>query len=306
MKKLIAIFMTLALLTMAGCQKSSGRSRRDDDDDDRGGNRLHNDSGLFFPGMTQDEESDSDHSGETPFPGAVDDGDSDDQPFPGAVEEEKVESRAESVAYESVLVDNSIRNENGDILVRREYVKIVLVGGDPACEAINAQIEADCESFLGSDLYWTVEELEETLDSAGYGYDAFCSTADATVVHNGDGFISIRIGTDWFMGGVFNHNFYGLTYDLTTGEKAKIEDVMGLSADEALEELRVLAAERLVEYYGEAGLMADPAEILADYTLDDFRFYIEDGELVLAFYTYEFSYGAAGAADIHTGIFIGD
>ena len=54
MKKLIAILVTLALLlTMAGCQKSSGRSRRDDDDDDdRAGSGRYDNGGVFFPGMT--------------------------------------------------------------------------------------------------------------------------------------------------------------------------------------------------------------------------------------------------------------
>lgn len=304
MKKLIAILVTLALLlTMAGCQKSSGRSRRDDDDDDdRAGSGRYDNGGVFFPGMTG-EEDDDENGGEIAFPGEMEDGETGDNadamPFPGT------DSRVEGVAYESILVDNSIRNDNDDILVRREYVKIVLLDEDPACEAINAQIEADCESFLNSDLYWTVEELEETLESFGYGYDAFFNTAAATVLHNGDGFISIRITTDWFMGGVFNCNSYGLTYDLTTGEEARIEDVMDLPADEALEQLKELSAERLVEYYGEEGLLVDPAEVLAGYTLEDFRFYLENGELVLSFYTYEFACGAAGPANIHTGIYVG-
>lgn len=289
MRKLIAILLTLALLlALAGCQKSSGRNRRDDDEDD---DRRQDDSGLAFPGLAGDAEEDDDISGE--------------MPTQDVAEGSPAESQAEGVEFEYVLVDNSVRNDNGDILVSREYVKVVLLGDDPAYASINALIEADCELFLNSDIGWTVEELEEAVENL-YGYDALFSDADAEVVHNEDGYLSIRIDEGWFMGGVCNCNFYGLTYDLTTGEEAKIEDVMGLPADEALVQLRELSAERLVEYYGQEGLLVEPAGILADYTLDDFRFYLESGELVLAFYTYEFACGAAGPADIHTGIYIGD
>lgn len=287
MKKLIAILMTLALLlTMAGCQRSSGRSRRDRDEDDR----RQFDSGLAFPGLAGDAEDDDDIFGGMPV-----------QDMP---EGDPAESHSDYADFEYVLVDNSVRNENGDILVSREYVKVVLLGDDPAYASINALIEADGVTFLNSDIGWTVEELEEVVENR-YGYDALFSDADATVVHNGNGYFSIRIDEGWFMGGVCNWNFYGLTYDLTTGKDAKIEDIMGLPADEALAQLRKLSAERLVEYYGEEGLLVEPAGILADYDLDDFRFYLENGELVLAFYTYEFACGAAGPAEIHTGIYVG-
>ena len=288
MKKLIAMIMIAAmLLTLAGCQKSSGRDRRDDDNDD---DRRQDGSGLVFPGLAGD-------SGDDAISGGM--------PVDDAAEGDPAESLGGYVDFEYVLVDNSLRNENGDVLVSREYVKVVLLGDDPAYASINALIEADCEAFLNSDIGWTVEELEEVVGNL-YGYDALFSDADATVVHNGNGYFSIRIGEGWFMGGVCNYNYYGLTYDLTTGKEAKIEDIMGLPGDEALEQLRKLSAERLIEYYGEEGLLVEPVGILADYTLDNFRFYLENGELVLAFYTYEFACGAAGPADIHTGIYVGD
>ena len=220
-----------------------------------------------------------------------------------AGEEDAVQSQG--VPYEIVLVDNSVVNENGDILVRRTYEKVVLLSDDPACVAINALIEADCEAFLADNEYMSVEDYEEIIEMGGYGYDAFFETATATVIHNANGIISIKIGADYFQGGVYNINYYGMTFDLTTGREAELVDILGMPEDEATELIREVAAEGLTEYYGDA-LFGDPAELLQTYSLEDFLFYVDNGELVLAFSTYEFSYGAAGPANIYTGIFIGE
>lgn len=285
MKKLIAIVMTLALLlSMAGCQRSSGRDRRDDDIDDKYENIQSNDGGLALPG------------------GAEDDGSDDGEPSSGG--EEAAADQASGVAYEILEMDDSLRNDNGDILILRTYGKVVLQGDDPAYEAINEQIEADHQAFLDSETYWTVEELEESIANGMFGYGDLMDTVSASVVHNADGYISIHMTIDWFMGGVYNCDSYGLTYDLDTGEEAKVEDILGLPADEALEQLNGLACEHLKAYYGEA-LFTDPMDILEQYTLEDYAFYLENGELVLTFSTYEFAPGAAGSATIHTGLYIG-
>lgn len=221
----------------------------------------------------------------------------------GTVEEENA-VQSEGVPYEIVLVDNSVVNENGDILVRKTYEQVVLLSDDPACVAINALIQADCDAFLADNQYISVEDYEEMIEMGGYGYDAFLQTASATVVHNGNGLISIKIGAEYFQGGVYNVNFYGFTYDLTTGEEAKLADLLDMPEEEAVVLIREVAAEGLTEYYGDA-LFGDPTEQLATYSLDHFLFFVDNGELVLAFSTYEFSYGAAGPATIYTGIYVG-
>lgn len=269
MKKLLALLLALVMvLSLAACQSSSGPADDDDDDDER-----------------QEEEREGDGADQ-----------SDDR------EEDAVQDSG--VPYEIVLVDNSVVNENGDILVRKTYEQVVLLSDDPACQAINALIQADCDAFLADNPYITVEDYEEQIEAGGYGYDAFRQTATATVVHNSNGLISIKIGADYFMGGVYNVNFYGFTYDLSTGEEAKLADVLDMPEEEALALVREVAAEGLTEYYGDA-LFGDPAEQLATYSLEHFLFFVDNGELVLAFSTYEFSYGAAGPATIYTGIYVG-
>lgn len=207
------------------------------------------------------------------------------------------------VPFDVVLVDNSIRNHNGDILVRRTYEQVVLQGDDPAIAAVNALIEADCEAFLADNEYMTVEDYEEIIEWGGYGYDTFLGTASVTVTHNAGGIFSFQIATEHFQGGVYNVNFYGHTYDLTNGGEANLADLLGMPEDEALAMLNEMSLQYLVDHYGE-GLIVDPEEALAEYTLDRYDFFVSDGELVLCFATYEFACGAAGPTTFYTGIFI--
>lgn len=267
-KRLLCLLMAwMLLLSMAGCASSEGRKDRDDDDDEREEER---------------EDEDKDEEGE----GDIVQGE---------------------VSYEIVLRDNSIRNDNGDVLASVTYEQVVLQGSSPEIEAINELIEEDCNDFLenSSAHYYTPEELEETLEINGMDYGSLFNDAGATVTHNANGIFSIRISADWFMGGVYNADAYGLTYDVRTGREATIDGLLGLSEEDALATLNDVAYDYLVEYYGEA-LFCDPMEILSQYSLEDYLFYVENGELVVTFYTYEFAPGAAGAATVHTGLMIGE
>ena len=63
-------------------------------------------------------------------------------------------------------------------------------------------------------------------------YGPYVNYATAKVTNNSDGILSIKMTTDWHMGGVYNTNVYGLNYNLNTGEELKLTDVFSLSAGE--------------------------------------------------------------------------
>ena len=274
MKKRIALILALLMLLMAaGCQ-----------------------SAREIPGQAGNDDNGGEVYGEEP-----------------EVTGEKAEDTGEvpvtqdAVAYEIVEQDNSIRNDNGDILAKVTYEQVVLLGDAPAYAAINALIEQDCMDYLANSgaYYMTAEELQSMIDLNGMGYGSLYDSVYATVIHNADGILSIRLSVDWFMGGVHNTNHYGVTYDLRTGGVANVEDLLQMSEEEALDTLSALAYFGLKDYYGDA-LFGDPMDVLSGYTLDDYTYYVENGELVLTFDTYEFAAGAAGAAIIHTGLMIGE
>ena len=211
--------------------------------------------------------------------------------------------QGEEVPYDVVLADNSIVNENGDILVRRTYEKVVLLWDDAACGSINALIEADCEVFLENSQYLTVEDYEEMIERGDYGYDTFIGIGSVTVTHNQNGIFSFQVAEEHYQGGVYNVNYYGHTYDLTTGEEVKLADLLGMPEDEALAMLNEMSAQYLLDHY-EEGLLLNPAEGLAEYTLDRYEFFVLGGELVLCFATYEFTCGAVGPILFYTGLFV--
>lgn len=208
--------------------------------------------------------------------------------------------------YDIVPEDRSLKNENGDILVESVYEKVVLRGDTPEIAAINEAIAADCDRFFaesGATSYYEPEILEQMIRNMGMAYGDLFHNAFAEVPHNWDGLLSIRITTDWFMGGVFNEDYYGMTFDLETGEKATLEQLSKLPAEDLEARLKEIVVQWLRETYGE-GLLQNPEEVLTEYALENLLFYVENGEIILTFPTYTFTAGAVGAAVIPTGIFV--
>ena len=208
--------------------------------------------------------------------------------------------------YDIVPEDRSLKNENGDILVESVYEKAVLRGTAPETDAINTAIAGDCDRFFaesGATSYYDPETLEQMIQNMGMAYGSLIHNAYVTVTHNRDGLLSLCISTDWFMGGVFNEDYYGMTFDLRTGENLGLEQLSDLPPAELEAKLKEITAQKLREAYGE-GLHSEPEEILADYTLEELLFYVRDGEVILTFPTYTFTAGTAGAAVIPTGIFV--
>jgi len=214
--------------------------------------------------------------------------------------------KTDRAEYDVVLEDRSLRNENGDVLVESVYEKLVLQGTAPEIAAVNAKLAADCDRFFaesGATTYYEPETFEQMIQDMGMAYGSLIHNAYVTVTHNQDAVFSICISTDWFLGGVCNEDYYGMTFDLRTGERLGLEQLSKLSGEALETALKDTAAFWLRETYGE-GLFEEPEKILAEYTLDELLFYVQDGEIILTFPTYTFTAGAAGAAVIPTGIFI--
>lgn len=223
-------------------------------------------------------------------------------------DDDKITEQTMSAEFECRTMDGSWYNENGDVLVSHVYEQVVVLGDSEAVEKINSAIEDDGRTFIDKrsiDVYESEEELEEYLELAELDYGDLFYDASATVTHNGNGILSIRIGTDWFMGGVFNADYYGMTFDLNTGEKLNVLQVIGGDAEEVEEELNIIICEYVTEAYG-PGLFDAPERILEDYSTEEYNFYVEEGQVIVTFDTYTFAPGAAGATVVPTGIMIGE
>ena len=214
----------------------------------------------------------------------------------------------ESLEYEFRMMDGTWYNENGDVLVSHVYEQVVILDNTEAAERINAAIEEDGRNFVENQsyrLYETDEEMEDYLEIAGLDYrDLFYDSA-TEVTHNSDGIFSLKMEDSWFMGSVFTLNYFGMTFDMSTGEKLNVLQVMGGDPAEAEEKLNEIICDFLTEKYGES-LFDAPDRILEDYDAEEYNFYVEDGQIIVTFMTYLFAPGSEGAAVGPTGIMIGE
>ncbi len=210
----------------------------------------------------------------------------------------------EGVQYSVLERDDSIRNENGDVLVSICYQQIVLDKSRPEWENINALIENSYQAFREETAYLKEtppEEWEKMLGDMGAVYGNFMANISARVTHNADGILSIRMQRDWFMGGVFNSDPFALNFDLTTGEKLSLARLSDLPEQEFEAQLKTIVCDYLAPY--REILFEDPAVTLESFALEDIPYCLEDGELVLLFSTYTFGPGTMGPTVIRTGFY---
>ncbi len=204
------------------------------------------------------------------------------------------------VQYENQLVDRSYY-EDGELRVEYSYNKIVLLNETEAAKAINAAIDQDAEAFLSKLSNEDLKNAAQFPMIADGGY--LWSTADSEVTNQSHGIFSIRVSMDWYMGGVGNLNYYGLNFDLTTGEPLVLTELFGMAEQELTKELKNRAWAYLSENC-EDNMFEGARDVLYDYTLDEFLYYFDDGELIITFPTYTLGYGAAGAFNVPTGMMI--
>lgn len=211
----------------------------------------------------------------------------------------------EDVPYSMVERNDSIRNDNGDVLITILYQRIILDStGQPQWQNINEAILEDYNRFAADVAYLRetpAEEWEKMVQDMGSLYGNLMATRSAAVTNTEDGILSIRMQQDWFMGGVYNHDRYGLNFDLTTGEPLSLARLSDLPPEAFEDQLKQIVCAGL-EKYREI-LFEDPAAVLESYTLETMGFYLEEGELVLVFPTYTFGPGAMGPTVIETGLY---
>ena len=229
----------------------------------------------------------------------------------GLIREPDMESAPEppapgqhQAAYSILENDHSIRGDDGDILVKIEYSQIILDTSRQEWDQINRCIAEDYREFLADMAYLAdtpVQQWEQMIRESETLYGNFLSVRTPEVTCNSGGIFSIRMTWEWFMGGVYNCDSYGLNFDLTTGEMLPLARLSELPEEEFLAQLKSIAAKKLEE--NRDALLEDPAAILEEYNLEDFSFCMEKGELVLLVPTYTFGPGVLGATEVKTGLY---
>lgn len=200
--------------------------------------------------------------------------------------------------YEILCVDRSYYDADGILRIQRYFDKVVIAGNRPEFAAMNAAIEADMAGFFsvldGEDLSYYISYLS--------GSEYLFHTAEVEVTENSGVVFSYRISTSWYMGGVFNADNYGMSFDVATGEPVYLPTLFGVSEEEMCQMMKDAAWAYLSANHSEA-LWDSSREAIYGYELDDFIYYFRDGELIITFPTYSISYGAAGSFTVPTGLY---
>ena len=212
-------------------------------------------------------------------------------------EKSNKDEKIESVEYQISRQDNSYRNQNGEILIENYCDQVIVKGDSESISLIN--------SAMSDNMYENFLKPEDTQNYAQHATPEFpySSNYTATVTHNADGYISIKMYSDWYMGGVHNSIWYGMTFNLNTGSLATLTELTGIDSKALESQLKEKTWSYLTTEHKDE-LFAEAYNTLQDYTLDKFDFYVENGEIVLLFPVYTFAPGVVGSMTVPTGVCI--
>lgn len=201
------------------------------------------------------------------------------------------------VEYETLRLDKSHRiNHEPNTIYYCDY--IVLLEDSPACEAINQDIYQIAEAFMS-------EKTQEEIVTPHYIFDTikhhFHHVNQFWVTHNGDGIISFQVDYMGFWGGDEEYyEPYGLTYSLRTGERLALADLFDTDEDTLLQTLH----SRIVDYMGSVIYPLEAFTRSPDsYALDEYLFWIKDGQVILTFHDYQTQQGNS-VVYVPTGLYI--
>ena len=210
---------------------------------------------------------------------------------PGAVP--AADGATETAGYSIERQDRSVHNKDGSLALSWYYDLVQLTGDTDQAQAINESLGGYCDSFF-ADRSGELP-LEKRAD------DVWTNTVDARVSQNGDGLFSVSLTWSWYMGGVANSNCLGHTYDLATGEELGLADLTSQDPDALATTLREIVKAYMASH-PEVDWLEDAADIVDSRSLEDMLFWVDGGEIVLCFSTYDLSPGACGPTFIPTGV----
>ncbi len=204
------------------------------------------------------------------------------------------EEEIDSLEVGFLRMDHSIVNENGEIEL---FYDLLVV---PQTYPYRLQMDMTLvEEYY--DYVLSIQGLDEYLSvwpEVQYYYD----TLAGDVRYNREGLLSLCYSMDWYMGGVHNYGWHGVNFDLNTGERIGMDELLDMSAESIMELLRPV-----IQDYAEAngGWERSELESIGNaYTLEDLDFYVDrDGEVILCFPQYELGPGASGPMAIPTGLY---
>lgn len=164
-------------------------------------------------------------------------------------------------------------------------------GEAEAVKKINDLLKSESEAFMQSETALNFKEYTDNAITAKvfatadeqYYYKTICK-----VTYNDNSIISLHMENGWYAGGVYNQSDYGYTFDLNSGAKLGIKDVV--SGDAKSIKNKILAAGKK---YLTSGSNFDKSayDVIKSYKLKDYNFYLSKSKVYICFGSYELGRG---------------
>ena len=182
-----------------------------------------------------------------------------------------------------MTIDYSESCKTGKIKGKYTYTMPALQGTSKVVKKINKALKAGyTESQKDKEKLWNYVK-DNSKDDAMNRDVVYELTSTCKVRYNQKGYISFSYDHYWFAGGVSNIWTDGMTFDLKTGKKLSVSDVVSGSNTKIRK--KILA--KYEKKNGELGTLGQD-EILKDTKMKDFQFYLnKDGNVVVCFGPYQ-------------------
>jgi hypothetical protein len=195
------------------------------------------------------------------------------------------------------IMDRSLKNDAGEVLIELTYDLVQLPETFETYRSINQQLLQDYQSSSVNDDY--SDYLNDPYLDPSWPYG---NSTSAEVSCLTDDYICITYSWYWYMGGAMNYGTSGRLYDLNTGKRATLDQVLDVDADKLLsflkDKIRYYITENDIFVFDEA------YDTIQGYTLDDLSFTFTDNELVICIPQYELVPGVTGPMNIETGLYL--
>lgn len=154
-----------------------------------------------------------------------------------------------------------------------------LSGNSKIVKKINASLKKDYKKSLES----KKECFEYAKKNKGLDLpysEQYHTKTTCKLVYNGKGYVSFKYHCQWYAGGVGNVWTYGMTYDLRTGKKLNVSNVISGNKN--------AVKQKIIDKYCSSITDSDWArDELNDMKISDFQFYLKKGKVIVCFGPYQ-------------------
>ena len=211
-----------------------------------------------------------------------------------ATKVETTQQRASSpVEYTIERHDDSLI-ENGVVKLSQYYDQVHVLGNSTAANKMNAVFEQAFKKYDIEAKDYLEAVQTPPLDTQAYNFQRYF---EAKVTKNSEGQFSVKVSSDWFMGGVHNNGYEGFNFDSRTGEPLLLTDVFQMSEKDTENYIKSCVFD-YINTHQNYPWWDGVHSIVASLQLEDFDFYLEGNKVVVCIEEYKLGPGALGAVII--------